>query len=164
LTGYSWNEGFIQRGLDYVLRQRTTAGFWNSFWWESFLYSTEANLSLLNAIGGFVDMSTTKESLARVRPTKPFEVALQLSALISSDVLAPETAMHGLVDQCVHQLVDNQQADGSWRSEPILRLTNRDCYEPWRQQESGALFSDPNRLFTSSTVLNALSRVVPLQN
>jgi squalene cyclase len=161
LTGYSPGEGFIQRGLDYVLRQRTTAGLWNSFWWESFFYSTEANLSLLNAIGRFVDMPTTKESLARVRPNKPFEVALQLSALISSGALAAETAMRGLVDQCAQQLINTQQADGSWRSEPILRLTNRDSYEPWRQQESGALYSDPNRLFTSSTVLSALSRFVP---
>jgi squalene cyclase len=160
LTRYSRNEGFIQRGFDYVLRQRSTAGLWQSFWWESFLYSTDANLSLKNAIGCFLDDPTTKESLARVRPNKPFEIALQLSALILSGALPAKPALRGLLDHCVQQLVDNQQADGSWRSGPILRLTNRDSYEPWRQEESGPLFSDPNRLFTSSTVLKALSRVM----
>jgi squalene cyclase len=160
LTRYSCGEAFIQCGLDYVLRQRTTAGLWNSFWWESPLYGTEANLSFLNAIGLYGDTAATRESLDRVRRDKPFEVALQLSAaLMSSGVAVAETEICGTVSQCVHQLVNAQQADGSWRSEPILRVTNRDCYEPWRHQESGVLFSDPNRLFTSSTVLEALSRI-----
>jgi len=162
LTRYSRDEVFIQRGLDYALQQRTKAGLWNSFWWESFLYSTEANLSFLNAIGRFVDTADTKESLARMRSDKPFEVALQVSALLSSGITAPETELGGLIDQYAHQLVTKQRGDGSWGTEPILRLTNRDCYEPWRSQESGMLFSDPNRLFTSSTVLAALSRALKL--
>jgi squalene cyclase len=160
LTRYLRNEVFIQRGLDYVLRQRTKAGLWNSFWWESFLYSTEANLSFLNAIGRIVNTADTKENLARMRSEKPFEVALQISALLSSGITAPETEIGGLIDQYAHQLVTKQHGDGSWGTEPILRLTNRDCYEPWQYQESGMLFPDPNRLFTSSTVLAALSRVL----
>jgi hypothetical protein len=158
LTRYSRDEVFIQRGLDYALRQKTKAGLWNSFWWDSSLYSTEANLSFLNAIGRFVDTAQTKESLTRMRSDKPFEVALQLSALLSSGITASETEIGGLIDQYAHQLVTKQHDDGSWGTDPILRLTNRDCYEPWRLQESGMLFSDPNRLFTSSTVLAALSR------
>jgi squalene cyclase len=162
LTKYKNSETFIQRGVDYALRQRTKAGLWNSFWWESLLYSTEANLSFLNAIGRAMNMADTKESLARMRPDKPFEVALQLSALLSSGVTAPGTEIGGLIDQCAHRLVTKQHGDGSWGSEPILRLTNRDCYEPWRYQESGMLFFDPNRLFTSSTVVVALSRALAL--
>ena len=164
LTRYSREQAFMQRGLNYALRQRTKAGLWNSFWWESFLYSTEANLSFLNAIGCVVDTADTKASLARMRSDKPFEIALQLSALLSlsSGITAPGTEIGGLIDQYVHQLVTKQHADGSWRTEPILRLTNRECYEPWRCQESGMLFADPNRLFTSSTVLAALSRALML--
>jgi squalene cyclase len=160
LTKYSYHEAFIERGLAYVLRQRTAAGLWNSFWWESFIYSTEANLSLVSTSSCIQEMADTRGSLTRFMPEKPFEIALQLSALLSLNDTAPEANIGWLIDQSSHQLVTKQHADGSWKNESILRVTNRDCYEPWSYRESGALFSDPNRLFTSTTVVAALSKVL----
>jgi hypothetical protein len=59
----------------------------------------------------------------------------------------------------VDHLIDEQRSDGSWESVPILRVTRRDCFEPWDSPNSGTLFADPARLFTSSTVLDTLLKV-----
>jgi squalene cyclase len=152
LTKYPRGSSVMSRGLDYVLQNRTSAGLWNSFWWDSCLYSTEANLSLLRALGVPIDTGETQKSLLREKPRSAYEIALLVSSLISldSDASAWES---------VEQLTAQQQSDGSWKSEPSLRVTRRDCYEPWRCANPGALFADPKRLFTSATVIAALSKV-----
>ena len=152
LTKYPRGSSAVSRGLDYVLQNRTSAGLWNSFWWDSCLYSTEANLSLLRALGIPIDTGETRKSLLREKPRTAYEIALLVSSLISldSDASAWES---------VDQLTAQQQPDGSWKSAPILRVTRRDCYEPWRCDNPGALFADPKRLFTSATVIAALSKV-----
>ena len=137
----------------------TPKGLWNSFWWDSFLYSTDANLALLNAVACSVDAANTRDSLMQPRSTKAFELALQISGLLSSHHTSSGPEIDRVTNHWVHQLVRDQEPNGSWRSEPILRLTNRDCYEPWRCPQPGPLFADPNRLFTSTTVLEALARV-----
>jgi hypothetical protein len=152
LTKYPLGSSVVSRGLDYVLLNKTSAGLWNSFWWDSYLYSTEANLSLLRALGIPIDPGATQKSLLREKPQSAYEMALLISSLISlgCDASAWES---------VEQLTAQQQPDGSWKSQPILRVTRRDCYEPWRCANPGTLFADPKRLFTSATVIAALSKV-----
>ena len=152
LTKYPRGSSVVSRGLDYVLQNRTSAGLWNSFWWDSCLYSTEANLSLLCALGIPINTGETKKSLLREKPRSAYEIALLVSSLSSLDADASAW-------ESVEQLTAQQQSDGSWKSEPSLRVTRRDCYEPWRCANPGALFADPKRLFTSATVIAALSKV-----
>lgn len=153
LTKYSRNEPFVARGVEYVLRQRTAGGVWNSFWWNSFLYSTDANLSLLNALDVRIDTASTEGCLRDLITRNAFEAALHLGIILCLDAKGKEAKTHRLVEQ----LVGEQQPDGSWKSEPILRVTERDCFEPWKAVNPGREFADPNRLFTTSTVIGALS-------
>jgi squalene cyclase len=63
-----------------------------------------------------------------------------------------ETALQILVTQdTADQLRAAQNPDGSWPSAPILRLTDRDKYG------AGLLFADPQRVFTTATVISALT-------
>ncbi len=158
LTKYSRNEPFVARGIEYVLRQRTATGVWNSFWWNSFLYSTNANLSLLSALGVRVDTNRMLASLRDFVPGNAFEAALQLGSILCTNPCSDVITICGLVKQLLCQ----QQRDGSWRSEPILRVTDPDCFEPWNTPHSGKLFADSNNLFTTSTVIGALSRAYAL--
>lgn len=158
LTRYSPEERFMLRGIDYVVRQKTSVGLWNSFWWDSFLYATDRSLALLNATGFAHNNAASGEALVCVSPRNAFEAALLVSALLSAGARR-DTLQLELLTECVHQLIITQQADGSWKSEPILRVTKRDSYNPWSDPSPGALFADPNRLFTSSMALQALARV-----
>jgi prenyltransferase beta subunit len=155
LTKYVRKTPFIKKGMEYVLKQRTADGLWNSFWWDSFLYGTEVNLSLLDAIGARFDKTKTKESLFRVSPKNAFESALLISCVLFIFTELGEPNVLELVDQ----LVREQGTDGSWKGVPIIRLTKNGCFEPWTCKDTGTLYPDPKRLITTSTVLESLCKV-----
>ena len=83
------------------------------------------------------------------------EVAVRLFSGRAPAVMPPqncfETALRILVThEAAAQLSSAQNPDGSWPSAPILRLTDRDgC-------DAGPIFADPQRVFTTATVVSAL--------
>ena len=85
-------------------------------------------------------------------PQSSFEVALLLSSLAFFPS-GCELATQKLLDT----LMDDQQGDGSWKSVPMLRVTRRDCFEPWKPGDPDRLYCDQNRLFTTAMALEALS-------
>ncbi len=153
LTKHSTGECVLSDGVKYVLRQKTKEGIWNSFWWDSHLYSTEANLSLLTIVKPHHELKVTEEVLCQLGPSKVFEVALLISSLLHIATPRARAAVPPLLEQIIRQ----QQPDGGWISDLILRITNRDCFKPWACSNAGPVFSDPQRLFTSSAALAALS-------
>ncbi len=145
----------VDRGLQFVLNHRTSAGIWQSFWWNSFLYSTERSLSLLHAMGMNIDLRVTQETLLHTRPQHPFDSALLVSSLLWLPGNPQDQELADLVDE----LIQNQKSDGSWESGPMLRVTRRDCFETWKLGDPDKLFRDQNHLFTTATVIDALSKV-----
>lgn len=141
----------FNRAVAYVLRGRTADGLWNSFWWSSPLYATRASVSLLRTVDPQLELTTTRTSLQQIVPTNAFERALLLDALRLCDG-AP-----GLAATLAVSLAEEQFSDGSWPSAPILRITHRTCTTPWSSLDSGELYADTDRLFTSATVLSALA-------
>jgi squalene-hopene/tetraprenyl-beta-curcumene cyclase len=155
LTHSAPDHDLIRRGIEYILRQRTPLGLWNSFWWDTCLYSTEASLSLLNATGIKVPPSP---ALAQIKPSNAFETALLTLSLLQAD----PNGMNGAIRDLVERLVCCQQPDGSWETAPILRITWRECYEPWVSTNGGQLCTESSRLFTTATVLRALASYILL--
>ena len=147
------SSSIVESGIDYVLGQQNAEGLWNSFWWQTPLYSTAATLALLENVMACLDLSQTQQSLLLFQPRNAFEAALLLSSRVHAGLPAHSQANLQLIDN----LIDAQQRDGSWPSEPMLRVTRRDCFDPWNHDDAGARFSDPARLFTSVVVLEALS-------
>ena len=158
LTKYERQAETVERGVDYLIRTQTSSGIWESFWWTSFLYSTEASVALLKAIALEMDWGRTRETLITCAHEGAFDEALLLSSLVQLNPDVLDLKVSRLVDK----LLQDQKSDGSWESDSILRVTRRDCFEPWRPGDSDALFVDTNRLFTTSTAIEALSRVYAL--
>ncbi|HET7060640.1 MAG TPA: hypothetical protein VFI43_00515, partial [Nitrosospira sp.] len=153
----------INRGIDYIIGQRSESGLWNSFWWETPLYGTNACLALLKATGGAESGGKVRESMLEnlllLAPGNAFETALLLSVLMrlpdgvhAQPILSKALAL-------ARELIVTQMTDGSWNTAPILRVTRRNCYEPWNEVDPGPLYADPNRLFTSASVVDALARL-----
>ncbi len=140
----------VERAVGYVIRQRSADGLWNSFWWSSPLYATRMCLAFLRAAGAAVDLAPTRRSLSRAPAANAFERALLLDCIH----LSGGPADTGLA----LRLAEEQLADGSWASEPILRIPDRSCVEPWCCEDERGVFADTERLFTSATVVSALSR------
>lgn len=156
MTKYGLNHPLMRKGIEYVLTQQTPEGIWNSFWWNTFLYSTELSLAVINAVETNIDKSKVKKTLLKVKPENAFEAAILISSLLYTD---PHKNEIDAIDKIVNDLLKTQQPNGSWISAPILRLTDRKCFEPWKHGDSGTVYLDPNRLFTTSTVVEALSKV-----
>ncbi|MFZ0662888.1 MAG: prenyltransferase/squalene oxidase repeat-containing protein [Acidobacteriaceae bacterium] len=155
MTKYGVESETVDRGLQFIVNRKTLAGIWHSFWWTSYLYSTETSLHLLRAGGRNLDLRATRKTLLGTRPRHPFESALLLSSFLCLPDVVEEEHIWPMVDR----LLEDQQADGSWRSGPLLRVTRRDCLEPWKQGDPDQLFCDQNRLFTTATVTETLSKI-----
>jgi hypothetical protein len=158
LTRLTRSDPAIEAGIQYSLRCRTADGVWNSFWWDSSLYATLANLRLLNSVRA-VPIEPTLRSLCTTIPETPFWAALFLESL--TILRALESFL--LCRHVVERLIRDQASNGSWISTPTLRLTRRDCFEPWNSADSGLLFADPHRVFTTAAVISALSAFANVQ-
>lgn len=143
----------LERGLGYALSHRNSDGSWNSFWWNSWLYGTEANLGYLREIDFKIN---NPARLSTAQPANAFETALLLSCLLYAAPYEHNQTICDLTDW----LIAKQQTDGGWETAPFLRITDRNCIEPWLSSDPGPLFADPSRLFTTATVIHALSRTV----
>jgi hypothetical protein len=146
----------LRRATGYVVKQRDPAGIWNSFWWPSPLYATEASLSLLRATRTQVDLGQVCRTLLGMTPANAFESALLIGCLLH----AADGPRSDRAEELADRLVAEQLPDGSWASTPILRVTDRDCTQPWECPDPGPVYADPRRLFTSATVLRSLGLVL----
>lgn len=122
----------VRRAENYVRSRSRPDGIWDSYWWTSPFYATEVCVRLLGDDGA---------ALEQLRPANAFEEALQAMTLKKS----------------AGKMAATQLADGSWQSAPVLRLTRRDVVEPWASNDAGPCFPDPRRVFTTATVVAALS-------
>jgi hypothetical protein len=152
LTRHDRRDAALERTIAYVAGQRNRDGLWDSFWWRSRLYATRNSLAFLRAADAPIDLASTRRGLHSVDAGNAFERALLLDSLLLAGVEVGD----GRIAELFEFLVRRQLGDGSWISEPILRVTRRDCTEPWNCANPGPLHADTRRLFTSATVLAAL--------
>jgi hypothetical protein len=152
MPGLTVEPAALRHCLGFIATQRRPDGLWPSFWWHSPWYATHAALSLLAAAR--VPSRPLESSCFRGddKPRSPFDWALALACSLraSPHLDAPAAAL-------LSALLAVQQGDGGWPSAPVLRLARRDCDMPWAVADGGPLFADPQRLFTSATVLRALA-------
>ena len=129
-------------GLAWLRRHRRPDGTWSAYWWTTPYLTTGLARSCLAAFGG-------GEGAAPVLPLP--DDSLQAAHLLS---MMPHAAtQHAAL---TGRLLDAQKLDGSWAGKPALRIPPRDCAAPWNEPES-PVYADPNRLFTTATVISALS-------
>jgi Prenyltransferase and squalene oxidase repeat len=142
----------VDAALRYLAQNRGPDGAWGSFWWASPLYATAAVLTLLRDAGVAGDPEIVEPWVDASVPGNPFEQALLLECLVQSG-RADAAAAQVVLDV----LLGEQLPDGSWPSVPVLRLADRGVAAGVGSVPTGPLFGDPHRLFTTATVLAAVS-------
>jgi hypothetical protein len=142
----------MTRGIRYLRTHQRADGLWDSFWWATCLYATEAALTFLLAAGERIDGARLATALRGAPTNTSFESALLLLCLTrighADDIRAGD---------CADALRAEQLPDGSFPSGPILRLPDRGISEPWAAEDAGPLFGDAKRVFTTATALAALA-------
>ena len=164
--------------LDYEITCLQLAGLlknknrWSSYWWTSDVYATSFAIQALTCHQEFkVLCEAPAQWLAKEQDSRgywpnpmtgessAFYTALAVKALLMYDASSFEES----ISQGVKWLLTNQTQDGSWQTNRILRIPATDVINPstvthWRKSSFGVncLVDDHNRLFTTSTVVNAL--------
>ncbi|MGA2352443.1 MAG: prenyltransferase/squalene oxidase repeat-containing protein [Terracidiphilus sp.] len=122
---------------------------WKSYWWPSRFYLIREVQNLHNNFHEAPKYSVQPRLLPNAGV---FEQALALEAALLSGVDASR------MKKRVQRLVAMQCTDGGWPAVPILRLTNPDARSSRdRLGQLSPLVPDDRRIFTTATVLRALS-------
>lgn len=140
----------VAAGAAYAAAQQRTDGGWPSYWWHSPAYATRVNVAALRHLGvPFDTRAAAVAAQAAAASGGPFDLALALATTVDIDGAPPAGALAALAAA--------QDVDGSWPSAPVLRLTDPRCATPWLGTQTGTLYADPRRLFTTATALTGLA-------
>jgi squalene-hopene/tetraprenyl-beta-curcumene cyclase len=153
----------------YVASRQRADGSWASYWWTTHHYPTLQAVALANVMGddGAVIRAADWALREQVHDggwstpgaaTSAFATALSLSVLLRAGVSGHS------VDRAVGRLLELQDADGGWPSEPIMRIPPPGLAEPgdhrsWRLDGlgTGVVVRDQRRMFTTSACVGALA-------
>lgn len=159
LTNKAINTGLLVSASKYIESNQNSDGIWRSYWWDSYLYSTWANINLLMKNGLPYDSQKCLDFLTRQPlPKDAFSLSLLGGCLflLRSHFGDPNPEPLAIL----RKIIQLQSVDGSWYSSRILRLTDEKLKEPWDYPYAGELFTDYRNLFTTATVLRCLTPVI----
>jgi len=164
--------GLDPRLLSYLRRNQRSDGAWSGHWWDDDEYTTARATEALAGqqedrarVGHAVAWAARRidedggvRSVAAGRQSA-FATALALQVVLTgvSDGLADQ----GAVERASRWLVDHQRTDGSWEPSARLRVPAPDAVDPLASPATTLTYLDNDAVFTTATVLAALSRVAP---
>jgi len=124
---------------------------WQSFWWTTPWYACALALEVLVRAGRELDRDAIRSRLhALGEPRSVFDEAMAVRchvALEDTDAVARGRS----------RLLATQSADGSWPVVPMLRIVYQSLNQPWLERDAGQVVVDDRRLFTTATVIHALT-------
>jgi hypothetical protein len=140
-----------EKSVKYLRRIQNENGMWDSYWWLTPLYATWVVLECLDPLQEVPRRRELEKSLVSYSPTTDFEIALLVQCWMSLGRTSP-------CKDWIHELLRSQLANGAWESGAFLRLTHPHVASPHTSIDSGTVYSDCQKVFTTATVLGALSR------
>jgi squalene cyclase len=145
----------------FVIQSQSSEGYWETYWWRDRMYGTNLACRFLYLIG---EQHTAQKALQWVLDSyiepNSFCKALALSTVLT-DSYKIQTC--DFLWDLIKWLIEEQNSYGYWTGDKILKLPNpygnlapwkRPCWIPTRD------ISDQNNLFTTATVIAALSELL----
>jgi hypothetical protein len=151
----------IEPARDFLRRAQRSDGSWRSYWWDDDAYATALAAEALAGTGREDDRLRVAAAVdwaaARIAANmggSPFPAALCLRVLSLDDT--PRTGESR--EHVTAGLVERQEPDGGWPASARLLAPRPDA----RDRDAGPVpplaTLDENRIFTTATVLSALTR------
>lgn len=160
--------GEVIDNLGSFLREaQSKEGYWETFWWDDRIYGTFTCCTLLSlldedsAVLRAADWLSSQVTASggwgngyEMSPL-PFTTALAISTL---RLVGYRDKYSGKVEVGKNWLIERQQPDGSWNSSARVREPEPQVYSPWEPSNRSkmTIVTDINRLFTTSSVIEAL--------
>lgn len=143
---------------EYLANKQDQDGRWRSYWWHDDEYATALAIESLARSGDYQE-SMRKAALwlsARTATSSAFVIALCVLGLRKAGCSAWR--------EFLPELLSLQSEDGSWPASARMRMPPPDLVDPrtrWRWDKHsngiGCVMADWNRIFTTATVLRALT-------
>lgn len=173
ISDYSCNdsEELLEKGLQYILKMQHRKGHWNAYWYNSKVISTFHCLEMVinsssspkkavNRSFNFFKRELNKAAKLSYKPYSFFDLAYLLLIFTQYkelEYIKPKSSLEQKVIGLLNILIDNQDSDGSWPGEDIMRIPF-----PW---DDSIVFNDTTlptqqddkRLFTTATVIKGLA-------
>lgn len=147
----------------YVRSQQRPDGSWSSYWWFSPHYATLQAVELAAEFGDREAVNRAAAWVHRYPYYDAFTTALSLSVLVTAGENSERT------DRAISHLNELQREDGSWPSQPMLRIPLPGDDDPDRTHRRrirfgrGLLLHDQHRTFTTATCVASLARAMRAQ-
>ncbi|PHM06460.1 prenyltransferase/squalene oxidase repeat-containing protein [Nostoc sp. 'Peltigera malacea cyanobiont' DB3992] len=160
---------FGETSVEFLRQTQRDDGSWQSYWWHDDDYATALATQALARKRNPKDIQRVQLAIQwaakRINTNgavystvhgndSPFATALCVKILNLAD---SEEEKKVLLQQAVNWLIENQLSNGSWESSAIFRLPHPAVVNP--NDCKCHNFPDDRRLFTTATVLAALSGV-----
>lgn len=157
----------IPAAARYLRERRHPSGLWHGYWWKDPAYATYHALKALHWAGSLDDATLRAAQCAMISRQRDdgatgnaFETAFAvLTLLLDADAVSAAAAERGVM-----HLLARQDVDGSWPSEPILRIPppmtrdpDGDIADDGTWEGTGIVVADRARLFTSAAALWAIA-------
>jgi squalene-hopene/tetraprenyl-beta-curcumene cyclase len=164
----------LEHGLEYLLKAQERDFSWKCHWWSTESYPTYQTAKILAlckrldiqqymAIQGFLLLKLKNERAPSTNDwegPQAFDAANDLLTIL----LFPERSAGLQANDLLKLLLQAQLSDGSWPASPILRIPPPMTENAMNIQEWGidlmgtqVIVTDQERVFTTATVLSALS-------
>ncbi len=150
---------------DFLVRTQDPEGYWAAYWWCDPEYATALSCEALANSQSEAETQAVNNAVqwARGRGSSGTPFALGWRARILASV-HDSTAL-----DLAALLVERQLEDGSWSSSARMRipppyLKDPKYYWGWSEEETGigSVRTDPARLFTTASVLAALTKCISM--
>ena len=144
--------------LESLRRSQWADGSWRAYWWEDPGYATALAADALarDAAAGDEQRleAAARWALHRIGPDgsgarSPFATAWCVRILALAGAAGREVA--------IDRLLRTQEPDGGWPSSALLLAPRPDVTDPWAPGAPGIATPDRSRIFTTATVLAALT-------
>ncbi|MEA5622969.1 prenyltransferase/squalene oxidase repeat-containing protein [Nostoc sp. UHCC 0251] len=156
--------------IEFLRNTQLENGSWKAYWWYDHEYATALAVEAL-AMDNYqrhyqqvqlaIDWAVSRISSSGAVYSRQYgdNSAFATAWCVRTLALAKEKQyLSTKLDQAVNWLMNTQKADGSWTSSALMRFPDpADILEP--DSSSSPIIPDNKRIFTTATVLAALSRV-----
>lgn len=168
--------GLGERVMPFLIDRQEVDGRWRGFWWSDAEYATALTVQalarrddpccaapLLKArqwAAGRVDRSGAVWSRA-LGASSAFCTALCIEIMLRTDRLqGASSSSTDAVGMALRWLLEAQSHDGSWPASALMRMPPTDAVDGDEQPAATTVSVDDRRVFTTATVVRALSLIV----
>ena len=172
----------------YLRKTQEKEGYWRSYWWRSKYFSTSKILSAFYRKGVIVNPKISINFLKALNwvienfekdgywnngyiKDSPCIVSTAINIEMLLDVSKEYNIYNEVISKGVRWLLERQNRDGSWEGIPILQIPPPDLKNPYKRLDwkyggrgVGSITKDERNIYTTTTVLSLLIKILTLIN